>query len=165
MLHFTVASKADALDTLQTLPEVFAIENAEMTLFRPEADIFSEAGFWSPILRCLTAASVVEGRGHLSGIHWIKESRPVRLKRGVIRFARWAEVKLGNEILIAAFLPHVYSENGKEFVDHRFVVGCSNEQIVPLILLIADQIGGNTEGDDSWEMASPSSTNMDSMHA
>jgi hypothetical protein len=153
------------VEALQFLPEVFVLDDAETSLFTSVDALTQRAGSWTRLLLHLTSSTNLQGSGASCGIQWERGSCPVRLKGNgfaVIRFARWVEIKLGNDILIAAFVPKVYTDRkGKEYADHQFVVGCSNQNIVPLVMLFTDLITGNAEGDNSWEMASQSSTNMD----
>lgn len=161
-LYFTAVD--DTLDVLATLPEVFALENAETNLFHPLGKLLEAAGPWARLLDYLLSTGERETTyGRTCGIGWTHATTRVQVKVGrkrTPRFARWLRIQIGNEILIAAFLPHIYKERGKQFADHRFVVGCSDESILPIVMLFTDNFTGHAEGDDSWEAGSADSTNM-----
>ena len=163
-LYFSTVD--DTLDVLATLPEVFALENAEANLFNPVGKLLEDAGPWARILNYLLSngGELDAIRGRTCGVHWTHAAAKVEVKVGrkrTPRFARWLRIQFGNEILIAAFLPHIYkNEGGKKFADHRFVVGCSDESILPLVMLFTDNFTGYAEGDDSWEAGSADSANM-----
>ncbi len=164
-LYFSTVD--DTLDVLATLPEVFAIDHAEANLFNPVGQLLQTAGPWARILNHLlsTGAQHEPIIGRTCGVRWTHAAAKVQVKVGrkrTPRFARWIRVEFGNEILVAAFLPHIYTSDGKKYADHRFVVGCSDESILPLVMLFTDNFTGHAEGDDSWEPASQSSASTGS---
>lgn len=150
MLYFN--ERTPSLCVLESLPQIFIIEEAETNLFRPTSDIFDDAGCWRRILQRLIGNYSMQSIGRFGNVSWVASTANVWLKHdkwvgAVPRAARTLEVHMGNQILVAGFVPHVYTLNGMPFADHRFVVGCSDENIVPLVMLFSDVI----LGEGSWE--------------
>lgn len=150
MLYFN--ERTPSLCVLESLPQIFSIEEAETNLFRPTTEIYNDAGCWGRILNRLSSRYSMRGSGRFGDLSWRASSASVGLQHlkwpgRVQRSARTLEIHLGNQTLVAGFIPHVYTLGGMPFADHRFVVGCTDEAIVPLVILFSDVI----LGDDSWE--------------
>lgn len=142
--------------SIDGLIETKAIERAETNLFRSYDEILQEAGPWAKFFDTLVmwplSASVT---GQLNGLSWEKRSRDFSHKPNM-RYERWIKVRRGNDIFIAMFTPHVYSDgpNLKSYTDYRFVVATNNHDFLTTVILHQDDIlSGNYEG-QTWNDAS-----------
>jgi len=143
----------EIVSILSDLPEIFSIEYAETKLLRSVSD---EAGEWSRMLLHLAAGGEPShNEQHCCGITWRQQRTPAWFGDTNVsthRFGRWIRIKVKNQILVVAFLPCIYSDGLRPYIDHRFVIACSDIKIIPIVLLFTDQITGVAEGDDSREV-------------
>ena len=148
------------------LNEVCSVDHAEADLFRQQSSVIDQAGCWGRFLLKLTNRQDDEEPTHNFGLSWrygVTKLNAI-LKRGARcdpdgRAARWLEIINGRDRLVASFMPHVYSLGQNYWLDHRFVVGCTNTNIIPTVMLFSSVI----LGEDAWT-GSQSSLSLGSMN-
>lgn len=152
---FYFKERTPSLCLLETLPQIFSSETFERNLFKAEYE-HNDMGCWNRIFDYLYGKFLISSKGSLGDLSWQASSTIVSLNHEqwtwrdstIKRSARALEIHLHNQTLVAAFVPHVYNEDGKiPFADHRFVVGCTDESMIPLVILFSDVI----LGDETWD--------------
>ena len=153
------------VSTWAELSEIFVVDYAEASLFRDRQALMQEAGCWARFLETLITRvedhDPVEAFG-LSWHHGITKLSSIHRQGSRHdsegRSARWLEITSGRDRLVASFMPNVYRLGKKFWLDHRFVVGCTNTNMISTVMLFGDAILGGEE----WT-GSPSSMSSDSM--
>jgi hypothetical protein len=167
MLNF-VERDDNPFEYLDTLPRVLTVDRVETNLFRSRDDLTEQLGSWGRFFAHIYGMNIMDDlrnclhtEGEVCGLKWTKgvAAMPVECSGNIHRgrFARWLKIKMGNENLVAVFHPWAYYQpNGYGYVDHRFVVASSSENLPTLAILFADEIMMETE----WTSRSRKSKNM-----
>lgn len=123
------------------LIEFMVIDRAETNLFRQSTDLRSEAGPWVQFFDNLVSPTYSHQPQSEGGLTWERGSNLKRFGKAM-RFSRWIKVSRGDDIFVAMMSPQEYidGENGKPYMDYRFVVASNNEDLLTTILLYQDQI-------------------------
>lgn len=153
-----VDTRGKLLRNFDDLPTILVIENAETDLFRDPKMLREKAGCWSQFLDALTQTLDFVSSGTICGIHWKSHCEDVTMGyisvNKVKRYLRWIDIEIANHKMVIAFVPTIYYDTSRPYVDHRFIVSSTDPKIAPLALLFGDHILGQCKGDDSWEMDS-----------
>ena len=126
----------DTADIINDMPVVFSIEQLEGFLFQSMHDLMIAAKNWSRFLRYLIHNRTETSSGAIFVAKWTTGSRFASE-----RFTRWIKVEVGDDTLIVILGPYI-CDAGQ--VNYRFVVACTNEKIIPTVMLISDHILGET---------------------
>lgn len=126
---------------LSDLTEFAVIDRAETNLFRQDKDLKAEAGPWVQFLEALVSPQYNHQPQSDYGLVWERGSKLARIG-GAMRFSRWVKVTRGDDIFVAMMSPHEYTdaENEKPYLDYRFVIAASNEDLLTTILLYQERI-------------------------
>jgi hypothetical protein len=153
-----VDARSQLLQSFDTLPMIMTIDNAESNLFRDSRELQIKAGCWARFLDALTQTTDFISSGAMCGVKWASYCENVTIgyiaTNIIQRYLRWIEIEIANHKMVIAFVPTIYYENPRPYVDHRFIVSSTDPKIAPLALLFGDHILGQCKGDDSWEMDS-----------
>ena len=123
----------DAADIIDDIPVVFSLEQLEGFLFQSMPELMIEAKHWARFLKHLIHNRTNTSSGTICETTWTTGSR-----FSLGRFTRWIKVKVGDDTLVVVLRPHKYDGQ----VNYRFVVACTNENIIPTIMLFSDHILG-----------------------
>lgn len=124
----------DTADIINDIPVVFSIEQLEGFLFQSMHDLMLSAKHWSRFLRYLIHNRTETSSGAICDATWTTGSR-----FALERFTRWIKVEVGDDTLVIILGPH-RCDAGQ--VNYRFAVACTNENIIPTVMLISDHILG-----------------------
>lgn len=123
----------DAADIINDIPVVFSLEQLEGFLFQSMHDLMIDAKHWARFLKYLIHNRTKSSSGTICETTWTTGSR-----FSLERFTRWIKVKVGDDTLVVVLGPHKYDGQ----VNYRFVVACTNENIIPTVMLFSDHILG-----------------------
>jgi len=130
------------------LIEVFAVDNVEETLFRPDSTLQADLGPWFDFHSSMMTwrPDHVPNQGTICNLSWRKFAEPY--PKHDHRWVRWYEIKLGNEIVLVIMSPHLYktSVGSIGYYDHRFSVKARKPEDAALVLMFKEHIISDSEG-------------------
>ena len=139
--------------TKPQLVEIFALDNAEQTLFRSYSELISEAGCWASYLSQMLTFHIGNHNGACGGLEWSVNvfAKHIKFKGMILRdriFRRTTVFQKNNDggssQLQISLEPYVYNKGAvNEYADFRFSVKSNNETIPVVAILFFDQFFQN----------------------